>query len=368
MAYWWNDNDHRAVSDEHGEGKPNMNEEIFWQAVRQNDRRFDGVFFTCVVSTKIFCKPSCRARLPKRKNVLFVRSSESAENKGFRACFRCKPLELLAVNEQVQKIMKACELIESEETDSLEKLGGMLDLSPSYLQRTFKKIVGVSPKKYSDQIRLEKFKNEIRKGSEVTDAMYESGFGSSSRLYENVSGKMGMTPGVYKKGGKGMKIEFAVTDCELGRLLVARTEKGVCGVKFGDSDQELSDDLIEEYPRAEISKDNSNLKEFIDAILEHLEGKRAHLDLPIDVQATAFQMQVWETLRSIPYGKTLSYTEVAKRIGNEKAVRAVASACAKNRVALVIPCHRVIGTNGKMSGYRWGIERKKKLIEKEKQN
>ncbi|MCB1024128.1 MAG: bifunctional DNA-binding transcriptional regulator/O6-methylguanine-DNA methyltransferase Ada, partial [Acidobacteria bacterium] len=335
-----------------------MNDELYWEAVKQNDSRFDGVFFTCVASTKIFCKPSCKARLPKRENVNFADSILEAEEKGFRACLRCKPKESIAVDEQVLKVVKACKLIEAEESISLVSLGEQVGLSAAHLQRTFKKIIGVSPKKYAEAKRIENFKSGIQEGSEVTEAMYDAGYGSSSRLYEDASGKLGMTPAAYKKGGEGMTIEYTVTDCELGRLLVARTEKGICGVKFGDHDVQLLEDLAAEYSNAVISKGNRNLKEFVDAILEHLAGKRPRLDLPVDVHATAFQMRVWEELRKIPYGETLSYKDVAEKIGNEKAVRAVASACAKNRVALVIPCHRVIGSNGKMSGYRWGIERK----------
>ncbi len=343
-----------------------MNDEIFWRAVKENDKRFDGVVFTCVTSTKIFCKPSCTARLPKRENVFFVHTQASAENKGFRACLRCRPNDIDGVDEQVKTIVKACEIMETAEDISLESLAEELNLSASHFQRTFKKIIGISPKKYSEKRRLENFKIEIQKGSDVTEAMYEAGFGSSSRLYEKASDNLGMTPATYKKGGTGAKISFAVTDCTLGRLLVARTEKGLCGLKFGDSGKHLVEDLEAEYPNAEIKRDNKNLKKIIEIIVCYLEGKRRNLDLPLDVYATAFQMRVWDVLRKIPYGETLSYSEVAEQIGNKKAVRAVASACAKNQVALAIPCHRVIGSDGKMNGYRWGIERKKQLLNVEK--
>lgn len=343
-----------------------MNKEIYWQAVKENDRRFDGIFWTCVKTTKIFCRPSCTARLPKRENIYFVESFEQAEAKGFRACLRCQPKETHAVDSQVKTVLKMCDLLEREENLTLEDLGSKLDLSPFHLQRTFKKIIGITPKKYAESLRLEKFKTEVKKGNEVVDAMYESGFGSSSRLYENVSDKLGMTPAVYQKGGKDLEINWTVTDCSLGKLLVARTEKGICGVKFGDDAEQLFEDLEREYPNAEITRDEKNLKEYVEAILEHLEGNKPNLDLPVDVQATAFQMKVWEILRKIPYGETLSYKEVAEKIGNTKAVRAVAGACGKNRVALVIPCHRVIGSGGKMSGYRWGVERKEKLLEMER--
>jgi AraC family transcriptional regulator, regulatory protein of adaptative response / methylated-DNA-[protein]-cysteine methyltransferase len=345
-----------------------MNGEIFWQAVKANDRRFDGIFWTCVKTTKIFCRPSCPARLPKRENIYFVDSFERAEADGYRACRRCAPKNIDAVDPQVRTVLKACELLAGEENITLESLGAELGLSPSHLQRTFKRIVGISPKKYAEAKRLGKFKTEIRKGSGVTEAIYESGFGSSSRLYENVSDKLGMTPNVYKQGGAGMLIRWTIADCDLGKLLVARTFKGVCAVRFGDTSDELLADLKNEYRNAEITADEGGLQEYVGAILEHLAGKRTDLELPFDVRATAFQMKVWEILRKIPYGETVSYKEVAERLGNQKAVRAVASACARNQVALVIPCHRVVGSDGSLSGYRWGIERKKKLLEKEKGN
>ncbi len=342
-----------------------MNSEIFWQAVKQNDKRFDGLFWTCVKTTKIFCKPSCTARLPKKKNVFFVDAYEKAEKKGFRACLRCQPKLENTVNTKIETVLKACRLLETEENISLKNLSSKLNVSSYHLQRSFKEVIGVTPKKYAENKRMQKFKDEVKNGRDVTDAMYEAGFGSSSRLYEKASEKLGMTPKTYKKKGEGMEIFWTITDCDLGRLLVARTEKGICGVKFGDNDNELFKDLKDEYSKADFSENDEKLKEFVDTILAHLSGHSPNLDLPIDVQATAFQMKVWEALRKIPYGETLSYSEVAEKIGNKKAVRAVASACAKNRVALVIPCHRVIGSNGKMSGYRWGVERKKKLLEKE---
>lgn len=343
-----------------------MNNEIFWQAVQRKETRFEGLFFTCVKTTKIFCKPTCTARLPKRENVEFVRTWEEAEMKGFRACLRCQPKLEITVNPQIEIILQACELIETEENISLENLAEELKISPYHLQRTFKEIIGVSPKKYAENLRLEKFKNEIKQGSDVVTAMYESGYGSSSRLYENITDKLGMTPKTYQKGGKGMKIEYAITNCELGKMLVARTEKGVCALTFGDDENFLLEKLALEYPNAEITKNETNLKEYVEEILQNLAGKNKRIVLPIDVKATAFQMQVWDALRKIPYGETLSYKQVAESLGNPKAVRAVARACATNKVAVVIPCHRVVGSNGSLSGYRWGIERKKKLLETEK--
>jgi len=250
-------------------------------------------------------------------------------------------------------VIRACEMLELGENTSLKQLSSALSVSSYHLQRTFKKIVGVTPKKYSEALRLERFKGELRDGKEVVDAMYEAGYGSSSRLYENVSVRLGMTPGRYKKGGEGMNIDYAITDCDLGRLLVARTKQGICSVKFGDNDNELSQDLLKEYPKAAVERNHKNLKQFVDGILAFLEGREKTLDLPIDVQATAFQMKVWEALRKIPYGKTITYNPLAARLGNPKAVRAVASACAKNQVALVIPCHRVVGSDGNIFHYSY---------------
>lgn len=342
-----------------------METEVYWRAVTANDARFDGAFFLGVKTTGIYCRPSCRARIPKRENVAFFDSCEAAEKSGLRACLRCKPKEIASVDPQITKIMKACELLESEDLYSLEELAVELNLSPYHLQRSFKEIIGVSPKKYSEAKRMEKFKSGLREGEEVVTAMYDAGFSSSSRLYEKASENLGMTPAAYKKGGQGMKINYAISECELGRILVARTIKGLCSVAFADDDKMLEENLNKEYPNAEIVKDAAVLKEFVDEILKHLAGKKKRLDLPLDIQATAFQMQVWELLRKIPYGETVSYSQIAEKLGDKKKVRAVAQACASNRVAVVIPCHRVIGSSGKLSGYRWGVERKEKLLNTE---
>lgn len=341
-----------------------MNTEIYWQAVKNNDARFNGVFFTGVKSTKIYCKPSCPAKLPKRENVKFFKSIGTAEAEGFRACLRCRPHAENA-DPQTALVVKACEILEREDALTLENLGKELNVNPNHLQKIFKEIIGVSPKKYSEIKRLEKFKTELNNGKEVVDAMFEAGYGSSSRLYENVSEKLGMTPAVYKKGGKDMKINWTIAKCELGKMLVAKTEKGICSVTFGDTENNLTQLLEKEFPNAEIRRNDKDLKNFVVAILANLQGTNKTLDLPLDLQATAFQMKVWEALRKIPYGKTVSYQDIAERLGNKKAVRAVARACASNRVAVVIPCHRVIKSDGSLSGYRWGIERKKKILENE---
>jgi AraC family transcriptional regulator of adaptative response/methylated-DNA-[protein]-cysteine methyltransferase len=342
--------------------------EIYWQAFKNRDKRFDGVFWTAVKTTKIFCKPSCTAKLPKPENVDFYKTWQDAESKGFRACLRCKPKTFKTINPQVEIVIKTCELLETVENLSLEHLGESLKINPNYLQKIFKEIIGVSPKKYLEKLRLDKFKDEIKKGNDVVNAIYESGYGSNRALYENVNEKLGMTPKIYKQGGKNVKVEFTIADCKLGKILVAKTEKGLCSVTLGDDEKVLSENLRVEFSKAEITENKENLKEFVEAILQNLAGTNKTLDLPLDLQATAFQMQVWQVLRKIPFGETLSYKEVAEKLGNQKAVRAVARACASNRVALVIPCHRVVGSNGSLSGYRWGIERKDKLLNLENIN
>ena len=342
-----------------------MENELFWKAIQDRDARFNGAFVFGVKTTGIFCKPSCSARPAKRENIVFFDAVKAAGQNGFRSCLRCKPALENAVDPQIEMVIRACSLIEGDDHLSLDDLSRELGLSAAYFQRTFTEIVGVSPKKYAEVKRFEKFRNEIRGGNDVVTAMYEAGYGSSSRLYEKAAENLGMTPAVYKKGGKGMNINFIITDCELGKLLVARTPRGICSVTFGDSEKELGKGLVNEFPNAEIAEDAGNLGAAVEAIIKYLAGKNKRLVLPLDLQATAFQMQVWDILRKIPYGETRSYSEVAEEMGDKRKVRAVASACAKNRVALLIPCHRVIASDGKLSGYRWGIERKKKLLAEE---
>jgi AraC family transcriptional regulator of adaptative response/methylated-DNA-[protein]-cysteine methyltransferase len=339
-----------------------MDTELYWKAVTTNDSRFDGAFFLGVKTTGIYCRPSCRARTPKRENVAFYDDWRNAEKAGFRACLRCKPKDVSASDPTVERVLEACRLLDSSDEHSLDDLAREFGTTRYHFQRTFKDIIGVSPKKYAELKRMERFKDELRTGSDVTTAMYDAGFGSSSRLYEKADESLGMSPAVYKKGGSGMTINYAITDCELGRILVARTIKGLCNVAFADDDASLEENLKAEFPNAEIVKDAKVLKSFVEEILEHLKGKKQRLDLPLDIQSTAFQMKVWELLRKIPYGETVTYSQIAEQLGDRNKVRAVARACATNRVAVVIPCHRVIGKNGKLTGYRWGVERKQKLL------
>ena len=268
----------------------------------------------------------------------------------------------------VDQVRRACAYIEqhAEEPLILASIAAHVEASPYHFQRTFTRIVGISPRAYQDALRAKRFRRGLREGVPVTGAIYDAGYGSSSRVYERLPTGRGMTPAVYKRGAQGVDVRYAVADSPLGRLLVAATPRGICSVKLGDTDHELTDDLRREYPAASVSPDRTDLGRWIKAILTHLGGRRPHLDLPVDVQATAFQWKVWRYLQSIPYGETRAYSQVARAIGAPSAVRAVARACATNPVCLVIPCHRVVQKDGGLAGYRWGVERKQTLIDSER--
>lgn len=338
----------------------------FWTAVLTRDSQFDGRFVFAVSSTGIYCRPSCPARRPRRDRVSFFSLPQTAEQSGFRPCKRCRPQERNA-DPQVDLVHRACRLIEgnSEETMDLETLGSSLGISSFHLQRTFKNIMGVSPREYSEACRTNRFKSGVKAGKSVTDAMYDAGYGSSSRLYERADAELGMTPATYGRGGAAMKIQYATAKTEFGHLLVAATSRGLCSVTLGDKVTDLESNLEKEFAAAEIQKDENTLAEVLKQIVAYLEGKQLKLSLPLDIRATAFQRQVWQLLQQIPYGSTLSYSEVAEAIGRPTAVRAVARACASNPVALVIPCHRVIREDKSLGGYRWGLERKKNLLKAE---
>jgi AraC family transcriptional regulator, regulatory protein of adaptative response / methylated-DNA-[protein]-cysteine methyltransferase len=356
----------KALSDE---SAPRGGEDdVYFRAVLARDARFDGLFFYAVSSTRVYCKPSCSSRRPRRERVSFYASCEEAEAGGFRACKRCAPRATSSREASAAFVLRVCALIDARggEPVSLEELGAEAGLSPHHLQRTFKRLTGVTPRQYAAARRLVRFKSEVRAGRGVTEAMYESGYGSSSRLYELASQRLGMTPASYRRGGKGMSISYTTADCELGRLLVAATERGICSVQFGDTEEELEAALAAEYPAAELRRDGVRLDEFVGALLRHVEGGEPRLDLPLDVRATAFQSRVWEELRRIPYGETRSYAEVAASLGRPTATRAVARACATNPLALVTPCHRVVRGDGSLSGYRWGVERKRALLARER--
>lgn len=349
-----------------------MDQEKCWKAVQTRDKREDGKFFYGVMTTGVFCRPSCPSPNPLRKNVRFYATPTEAQMHGLRACRRCHPLTGIGQDLYAERIHKLCRYIESHigEKLTLGALAKRVHLSQFHFQRKFKTIVGLTPKEYVDASRLKQFKSQLRGGESITDAIYEAGFGSSSRLYERVNTRLGMTPRDYRNGGLGVEISYADTDTPLGRMMMGATDRGLCFVQFGESSEALLRQLWKEYPGARISAMQAASRKPFDAwmraLTEHLAGLRRRLELPLDVCGTAFQMKVWSYLQQIPYGEVRSYTEVAEAIGKPKAVRAVASACARNRLAIVIPCHRVIRGNGEPGGYRWGLDRKRTLIDTER--
>lgn len=336
-----------------------------WQAVEMRDAQFDLRFFYAVRSTGIYCRPSCPSRRPRREQVSFYATREASQAAGYRPCKRCQPERDRSV--QAELVQQAIQLIETApEALSLEALGRLLNASPFHLQRVFKVATGLSPRQYAAGLRAGRLKQQLRSGQEVTGALYEAGYSSSSRLYAEADARLGMTPSTYRSGGKHMQIHYTISDCPLGRMLVAATPRGVCAVSLGGDDAGLETSLRAEYPNAQIEPAADSLRHEVACLLDYLNGLRPRLDLSLDVQATAFQLRVWEELRRIPYGETRTYTQVAEAIGRPKAVRAVANACASNPAALVTPCHRVIRGDGSLGGYRWGIERKKTLLSEER--
>ncbi len=342
----------------------------YWHAVLARDARYDGAFVYAVDSTGIYCRPSCPSRKPERKHVRFFPSPQAAREAGYRPCVRCRPDKPERKGECQQRLEAVCRYIDRRLEDqgganglSLPALAAVAGIRPHSLKREFKRALGISPRQYAEARRLERFKARIQNGAGVTEAMYEAGYGSSSRLYERAHAQLGMTPAAYRKGGFGMSIRYTITDSPLGRLLLAATDRGICRVALGDSDIALEAALRGEYPRAIIRREtNRDLQGWLESVLRHLRGELKRLELPTDILATAFERRVWQELQAIPYGSTRSYAEVAQAIGRPKAVRAVARACATNPVALVVPCHRVVRKDGSLGGYRWGLERKRALL------
>jgi len=334
----------------------------WWTAVTQRDPAFDGAFVFAVLSTGIYCRPSCPARRPLEKNVRFFSTPRAAELQGFRACLRCRPAS--GARPSADLAARACAILSREDGPrvTLSELSRRLDVSPHHLQRTFTRAVGVSPKEYLDVLRFERFRNGAPMG--VSRALYGAGFGSPSRLYERSRPRLGMTPATFRKGGAGMDIAYDIVDSPLGRTLVAATSAGICAVSFGNRDRALSADLRARYPRASIRRDARLLRRVGGRMRRLFDGAAA--DLPLDVRATAFQARVWRELQAIPAGSTRTYGEIARRIGRPGSARAVGRACASNPVALLIPCHRAVGGDGALTGYRWGTERKKALLERER--
>lgn len=332
------------------------------KAVLNRDSSYDGLFVYAVKTTGIYCRPSCPSRLPKPENIVLFNTPKEAEEAGYRSCKRCNPSEYHNPNEVfVEKIVNHI----TSNLDTKITLAGLAEefnVSKYHLQRTFKSVLGVTPRQFAEAKRLESFKTRIRNGETVDKAMYGSGFASRSRLYEKVPGKLGMTPTEYRKGGVETSISYAVFNSSITKVLVARTERGVCALYLGESEGALIESLFEEFPYAEIQEDSENLSDVIQAVNDYFEGKEFNPRLPLDIHKTAFQWQVLKAIQDIPPGETKTYSELAESIGRPKAVRAVASACGKNPVSILIPCHRVIRKNGGLGGYRWGLRLKERLL------
>src|SRR5437660_1893824 len=338
-----------------------------WEAVMRREPNQECRFLFAVSSTGVYCRHSCPSRRPRRENVTFFRKPDEAERAGYRACLRCRP-RAISGNAQMEMVKAVCRYIEQhlDEPVTLARLGEAFRQSPFHLQRTFKAVLGISPRAYADSCRMNQLKRNLQAGHSVTRAMYDAGYGSSSRLYERTASQLGMTPDKYRRGAVAAPIRYTFAESPLGRMLGAATDKGICAIQFADSEQELVEGLKHEFPFANRRRDDDGLRSWKDGLLKRLQGHKLNSSLPLDIQATAFQRRVWEYLQSIPYGATRSYGEVAKAIGEPRATRAVARACASNRLAVAIPCHRVVREDGGLGGYRWGVERKQALLELER--
>ena len=343
---------------------PNRGLDPRWKPLAARDAGADGTFVYGVTSTGIYCRPGCPSRRPRADRVRFFDTTTDARQAGFRACKRCHPDTVGLAQPGVEAVRRASAYLatHADQQVTLGNLGRVAAMSPHHLQRRFKAIVGLSPREFQAAVRAGKLRSSLRDGRDVTTAIYEAGYGSPSRVYEAAPTGKGMSPSTYRRGGAGMVIGYSTVSSQLGLVLVAATADGVCSVMLGDSAVALVRDLRREYPAADIKANKQTRTEWVKAILRHLRGAEPSLDLPIDVQATAFQWKVWRALQRIPYGETRAYAEVAKAIGQPKAARAVARACATNPVCLVVPCHRVVPSTGATGGYRWGADRKKRLL------
>jgi AraC family transcriptional regulator of adaptative response/methylated-DNA-[protein]-cysteine methyltransferase len=338
-----------------------------WQAVIERDRAYDGLFYYSVATTRVYCRPSCAARRPRRENVRFFAARADAERAGFRPCRRCRPDQPSLVEQHAGKVTEACRMIESaDETPSLHALASAAGLSPYHFHRLFKAVIGVTPKAYAQAHRIRRVRDGLgRRNGSVTEAIYDAGFNSSSRFYEVSTQALGMTPSDFRSGGTNAEIRFAIGECWLGSILVACSAKGICAISLGDDPQALARDLQDRFPEARLIGGDAAFEATVAKVIGGVERPGQGLDLPLDIRGTAFQQRVWQVLRTIPAGSTASYGEIAARIGEPKAVRAVARACASNALAVAIPCHRVVRTDGTLSGYRWGVARKQALLKRE---
>ncbi len=337
-----------------------------WLAVQRRDPRADGQFVYSVASTGIYCRPVCPSRLAMRKHIAFHDSAAAAEQAGFRACRRCRPNGASQAARHAEAAAKACRIIESSETSpALETLANAVGLSRFHFQRIFKNAIGVTPREYAAAKRSGTVKSNLRSNGTITEAIYGAGFSSSSRFYERADEILGMTPSEYRNGGSGVAIRFAIAKSTLGLVLVAGTVRGICAIRFGEDRATLEEELRRDFSRASVEKADEEFKKWVTGVVAQIEQPSRTFDPPLDIRGTAFQQRVWQALREIPLGKTASYTEVAARIGRPAAVRAVAGACAANPVAVIVPCHRVVRSDGGLSGYFWGVDRKRKLLERE---
>jgi AraC family transcriptional regulator, regulatory protein of adaptative response / methylated-DNA-[protein]-cysteine methyltransferase len=338
-----------------------------WAALEKRDASAAGKFFYGVKTTGVYCRPGCTSRLPLRKNTLFFETLAEAEAAGLRPCKRCRPADGSAASRHVAAIEKACALLrQSDAMPTLAELADAAGISPFHFHRVFKQITGATPRDYARTHRLGRFGERLDAGEPVTEAIYASGFGSSSRAYEAAPAGLGMTPGARRRGGDGQTIRFATVETPLGWALVAATGRGICMTALADDRESLTAALRQRFPAAEVIADEAGLKDWADRIVQFIMAPDHNLGLPLDIRGTAFQARVWRALQKIPLGKTASYTEIAKALGQPRAVRAVAQACAANKLALLVPCHRVIRSDGDLGGYRWGVERKRTLLAKER--
>ncbi len=338
-----------------------------WRAVLEHDFREDGAFFYAVTSTGVYCRPSCASRRPRRENVRFFERAQDAENAGFRPCQRCRPRSATS-NPKAEMVKAICRYIEQhlDEPLTLTRLGRAFRQSPFHLQRTFKSVLGLTPRQYAESCRIKTFKSKLQAGDSVTSAIYDAGFSSSSRVYERSTSELGMTPDRYRRGAIGTLIFYTTVRTPVGHALIAATDRGLCAIRLGESAAELEHGLRREFPFGTRRRDDERLGHYRQGLLEYFQGGQMGNDLPLDIQATAFQRRVWSYLKTIPTGETRSYAEVAQAVGQPTAARAVARACAANPVAIAIPCHRVVRGSGAMGGYRWGLARKRRLLQWEK--
>jgi AraC family transcriptional regulator of adaptative response/methylated-DNA-[protein]-cysteine methyltransferase len=339
-----------------------------WAAVVARDPQADGTFYYSVETTGVYCRPSCAARLARPEHVRFHATCTEAEQAGFRPCKRCKPHQASLGEQQATTIAAACRFIEqSEETPSLAQLANHVGLSPYHFHRLFKAITGLTPKKYAAAHRAKRVRGTLSTSATVTEALYDAGYNSNGRFYATANEVLGMTPSNYRAGGANTEIRFAVGECSLGSILVAKSVRGICAILLGDDPDALTRELQDRFPQATLIGGDAAFEQLVATVVGFVEAPAVGLDLPLDVRGTAFQQRVWQALRTIPAGATASYTDIAKRIGAPQAVRAVAQACGANTLAVAIPCHRVVRHDGTLAGYRWGVERKRTLLAREAQ-